>query len=361
MERKALMAIVIVSLIMGLFPLSVSSVIQAEDGTIQPQNDLRPSYGIGQLLATFPVDLNQCWERNTGSSDLLYNPCGNPKGPRKSVGELWPILSATFEFCLPSEGWILLDVEWILDANYPGSFYYEVDKFDENSGQWSKVGVPRVYSEKKDGQYVRAPVPSNFWDGFQIDSNGNLSGPIDMGRPMPSGKYRIVASEYFYDTTPVYYTQAYWASKGTINVIFVPIRRTECNILKSKLEKQKKELENYKKILEDQENSLKKIEQDITNIMLQKAGVSIGWDPTSDSDWQIVNKRIPIGPSVIELYDSTVRWNRLSKTKERLIKNIGVTEDYIRNLEVQISNTERDLNLCYEGTGDGGKERRSVE
>jgi len=122
-----------------------------------------PSYGIGQLLVTFSIDLPYCWDRDTGGDLNNWVPCGaSPGTPGKTIDEVWPTTVEYFEFTLPSDGWVVLEVEATQDETYIGGLGYELQRLDESDGEWKGIRPPKVTSYKKDGNMSRPLSPKAF-------------------------------------------------------------------------------------------------------------------------------------------------------------------------------------------------------
>ena len=182
-------------------------------GVSTSQSDPPSSYGIGQLLATFSFDHSQCWAHGNPYWDELWRPCdASAETPGKTIEEVWPTTVDYFEFTLPSDGWIILEVEWITNDHYTGSMEWALQKRDE-TGEWSNIGVT----------HYATPVPSEYWDALRFNEDGNLriwGGWLPEINPAET--YQIFAWQRYDNWAPAYNNQFYFPAKGTIKVIFVP-------------------------------------------------------------------------------------------------------------------------------------------
>lgn len=217
-------AVVVKVLIMGLIfaltlvAMPVGAASELPSGTdiqrVPPSQSAPPSpYGIGQLLATFSFDHSQCWAHGNPYWDDLWRPCGaSAETPGKTIEEVWPTTVDYFEFTLPSDGWIILEVEWITDDHYTGSMEWALQKRD-GTGEWSNIGVT----------HYATPVPSEYWDELRFNEDGNLriwGGWLPEINPAET--YQIFAWQRYDNWAPAYNNQFYFPAKGTIKVIFVP-------------------------------------------------------------------------------------------------------------------------------------------
>lgn len=182
-------------------------------GVSPSSSDPPSSYGIGQLLATFSFDHPQCWAHGDPYWDGLWRLCGAEiETPGKTIEEVWPTTVEYFEFTLPSDGWIILEVEAISDDHYTGSMRWGVQKRDE-TGEWSDIGVT----------HYATPVPSEYWDELRFDENGNLrTWGGWLPEINPAETYQIFAWQDYFNWAPTYNRQFYFPAKGSIKVIFVP-------------------------------------------------------------------------------------------------------------------------------------------
>ena len=278
--------------------------------------------------------------------------CDQQKHDFESVVK--PTLSKTTEIVVPANGKIVLFTELRVSKEY------------------HKEPAVSFALQKKDGS--SGTIGSPTWSRVSY-ANGTKIGsappkPLNRNSVEKGDKIIIKIEAGWY---AVFHTRAIPAQGARVQVFFIPdvpeVNDSDkdgvCDILRSKLEEQEKELQTYKEILESQKKTLRKAEEEIGKIMIEKSGFgSLSWDPTSDPEWQIIAKKIPLGDSVAELYDPLKKWNRLDKTKERLTQNIRAAEDYIKNIEVKISNTKRELELCLEReatVGGAGREMRTAE
>lgn len=217
-------AVVVKVLIMGLIfaltlvamPVGAASKLpNGSDiqGVSPSQSDPPSPYGIGQLLATFSFDHSQCWAHGNPYWDDLWRPCGaSAETPGKTIEKVWPTTVDYFEFTLPSDGWIILEVEWITDDHYTGSMEWALQKRDE-TGEWSNIGVT----------HYATPVPSEYWDALRFNEDGNLriwGGWLPEINPTET--YQIFAWQRYDNWAPAYNNQFYFPAKGAIKVIFVP-------------------------------------------------------------------------------------------------------------------------------------------
>jgi len=179
-------------------------------GNVLQQGASSQSYGIGQLLGTLDVDLPGCWERMYEWD--CWAPC--PKWDKCTITdkELWKTTFKTYEFTLPSDGWIFLEVDIKSDNKNYWALDYLLQKYDEGE-KWSNL-TPFVY---------KTPVEQKYWDALTIEKDGNLK--TDGGwKPAinPAGQYRIYVSQHVNWHSTFSGQEFVLPGKGTFKVIFVP-------------------------------------------------------------------------------------------------------------------------------------------
>ncbi len=182
----------------GLFP-SASGIAQ------QPPTPT-PYYIPSQILATYSVDIPACYGKVYYPQEG-WLPCNAPSGtPVQTLEAIWPDTIRTYEFSLPAETWLALEIHRVMDDIYPGTLGVVVQQLDA-AGKWNSLNVPSTGTTTKKG----------ILEGPPFDPQWASKVPYNSGwAAWPAGQYRIFAwgQDVYFDGA----LYGYWPSKGTITV-----------------------------------------------------------------------------------------------------------------------------------------------
>jgi len=202
------------------------------------------SYGAGEVLGTFPIDLPECWHRgpNYGATcdwwpcDIYASGMPATKTPCQTIGYVLPrVIRDNNDFTVPSPGALFLDVVLEKDVTHWSWLGYDVERYDDASGKWVVEPSYKVEVRIENGKVTRDDTTKFDWGQLMVDSRGLPSHPMlstGIGF-VTAGKYRLYVwsqiqsdrGEFHRGTDEAYLTgkvDAYMPGKGTFTVIFVP-------------------------------------------------------------------------------------------------------------------------------------------
>ena len=209
-----------------------------------PQAGPVKSYGAGQVLDTFNVDMVECWARGSNyfvscdwctCADFDKFRGSQAKPPCKTFEYVFPRVVRYQEFTVPSQGALVIDMVLEKDAAHWGSLGYNIQRYDDASGKWVLAGNFYSVAVTIENGKVTSDQNTKFdWGQLIVGSNGFPSHPkLTTLSSVPAGKYRwyiwsgAMSNQEGYSggMGEDYLTgkvDAYQPGKGTFKVIFVP-------------------------------------------------------------------------------------------------------------------------------------------
>ena len=219
----------IIALFLSIFLVVTPSPVFSQFTQQPPMRDSNPQegfkpYGAGQVLATFNVDLAECWvcpwHDNAWYLCEEWNKNPNPKAhtPR-NLDYVWPRTISYTNFTVPSEGALLMEVKLEKDAAHPAWLGYDIQRYDDASAKWVSAGwYWKTEVRVEPGKPIYENNKQYDLRLLSLDSDGKPWHPVLKNFPVyPAGKYRVVAWE-----PPSPQTDAYPPAKGSFTVIFIP-------------------------------------------------------------------------------------------------------------------------------------------